>query len=331
MLYQDEFIHRLRVLLQAALPEWGLDAGSELSLLTVSENATWLAVDPLSQRRLVLRVHRPDYSSAEEIRSELAWIQALRAAGTVDTAAPVPRLDGGLVGHLPDQGTLRHVVAFEFVPGHEPSLSGGLKQRYAELGRINAALHNHSRRWRKPAGFVRKRWDFSTIIGERARWGDWRHAPGLAPEGMRILERAAALLKKQTDAYGQDPARFGLVHCDMRLANLLVDGPRMTVIDFDDCGGCWYMYDFAAAVSFIEEDPRIGEFLAAWLEGYRSVAPLGADDEAAIPMFLMLRRMQLTAWIASHGETSTAQSMGPDYTRGTVSLAERYLGLHLKG
>ena len=45
-------------------------------------------------------------------------------------------------------------------------------------------------------------------------------------------------------------------------------------------------------------------------------------------MFLMLRRMQLTAWVASHAETPTAQSMGEDYTRGTVALAQRYLDTH---
>jgi Ser/Thr protein kinase RdoA (MazF antagonist) len=45
-------------------------------------------------------------------------------------------------------------------------------------------------------------------------------------------------------------------------------------------------------------------------------------------MFMMLRRMQLTAWIASHAETPTAQAMGEDYTRGTVELAARYLSTH---
>jgi len=40
---------------------------------------------------------------------------------------------------------------------------------------------------------------------------------------------------------------------------------------------------------------------------------------------VMLRRMQLTAWVASHAETPTAQSMGEPYTQGTVELAEAFL------
>jgi hypothetical protein len=39
----------------------------------------------------------------------------------------------------------------------------------------------------------------------------------------------------------------------------------------------------------------------------------------------MLRRMQLTAWIASHAETPTAQAMGVPFTHGTIELAERHL------
>jgi len=34
--------------------------------------------------------------------------------------------------------------------------------------------------------------------------------------------------------FGSGAARFGLIHADMRLANLLVDGDDVCVIDFDD-------------------------------------------------------------------------------------------------
>ena len=214
------------------------------------------------------------------------------------------------------------------MPGSEPEPGSQLISWYRVLGQTNARLHQHSLCWPQPQGFTRKVWNFDTIIGEQAYWGDWRNALGLTAEGREVLERTQALLRGQTEAYGMAPERFGLVHCDMRLANLLVDGERLTVIDFDDCGFSWFVYDFAACLSFLEEDPRVGEFLAAWLEGYRSVAPLSEEDERAIPMFLMLRRMQLTAWVASHAETPTAQSMGEDYTRGTVALAQRYLDTH---
>ena len=64
----------------------------------------------------------------------------------------------------------------------------------------------------------------------------------------------------------------------MRLANLLVDQNGIRVIDFDDCGYGWFMYDFAATISFIEDDPRILEFKSAWLEGYLTQRRLSAED-----------------------------------------------------
>jgi len=73
----------------------------------------------------------------------------------------------------------------------------------------------------------------------------------------------------------------------MRLANLLVDGEKMTAIDFDDCGICWFGWDFATAVSFIEHDPLVGLYQSAWLEGYRSVRPLDPQDEAILPTLVM--------------------------------------------
>ena len=44
----------------------------------------------------------------------------------------------------------------------------------------------------------------------------------------------------------------------------------------------------------------------------------------------MLRRMLLTAWIASHSETPMAQQMGEAYTRGTVALGRAFLAEHAK-
>jgi Ser/Thr protein kinase RdoA (MazF antagonist) len=65
--------------------------------------------------------------------------------------------------------------------------------------------------------------------------------------------------------------------------------------------------------------------LQAWLTGYRRVAPLAAEDEAAIPLMIMLRRLLLLAWIASHGETPTARDLGQGFTEETLRLCEAFL------
>ncbi|MCK0207051.1 phosphotransferase [Starkeya koreensis] len=323
--YDEGFLGRLEAGLRAALPRWGLSEAAELRLLTISENATFRASDPASGREVVIRVHRPGYHTRDEIESELAWLTALGAEDFVATLTPIPQTDGSLIADLDDDGTTRHAVAFGLLAGKEPDEGDDLARWYRELGAVNARLHAHARGWARPEGFVRKRWDYEAMLGNVRLWGDWRAGAGLDAQGLAVLERTSAVLRDILADYGTGEDRFGLVHADMRLANLLVDGDTLSVIDFDDCGFSWYLYDFAAAVSFSEHEPYIPQLQAAWVEGYRSVAPLSEADCAMLPIFVMLRRMLLTAWIASHAETPTAQALGEGYTHGTVALARAFL------
>lgn len=310
--------------LRPCLPLWNLPEDADLRLVHVSENATYEAA--AADRRIFLRLHRTGYHSAAEIGSELAWLAALNAAAVTPCAVPLSARDGSLLQTVRLDGVRRHLVAFAPIIGREPDPADDLSAWFPQLGAITARLHRHARSWRRPPGFARKRWNVETILGPRPHWGNWRDAPGLDPEGSAILARLAADLAARLAAYGDAPGRFGLVHADLRLANLLIDGKRIVVIDFDDCGFSWWMYDFAAAVSFIEEDPRLPELARRWAEGYAAVAPLAPEDVAILPVLVMLRRLLLTAWIGSRADSETAQILGAArYTEGTARLAERYL------
>jgi len=112
----------------------------------------------------------------------------------------------------------------------------------------------------------------------------------------------------------------------LRLANLLIEGDKTKVIDFDDCGFGWYLYDLSTALTFMEERPDAQELVDSWVRGYRLLATLTRDEEGEIWTFMMLRRMTVMAWIGSHSDTELAQSEGAGYTVGTCRLASQYLG-----
>ena len=325
-LYEDAFVEQLRQGLVATAHEWGLPPHASITTLNLSENATFKAVDPETGHPVILRVHRPGYHSRTEIESELAWIHALRRDGIVTTPKPLPCGNGDAIAVMQAAGAARRVVAFEFMSGAKPDTRAeNIVPAFRELGAISARLHAHARAWRRPAEFRRKVWNYEAMLGSRPLWGDWRDALGLTADGRATLGRACRVLDEKLTRYGEGPERFGLVHADLRLDNLLVDGDRLGVIDFDDCGFSWFMYDFAAAVSFFEEDPIVPALQDAWVEGYRTVAPLAEEDVAFLPTFIQLRRILLTAWIASHAETPTAQALGSAFTDMTIQLADAYL------
>jgi Ser/Thr protein kinase RdoA (MazF antagonist) len=325
--YSSDVLADFAAMVGQGLDRWSLSPNTNVTLLNLSENATYRLSDPDDGRDLVLRLHRLHYHTEPEIRSELAWIEALRQDGIVETPPPIPGRDGNLVQVLasPSGGPSRRAVAFEFSSGKEPQRGEDLVPWFSTLGALTARMHQHVRNWPLPAGFTRKTWDFDAMFGPTPFWGSWRAGLGLDRQGTALLERALEAIANRLVRFGRGRERFGLVHADLRLANLLVDPPRLRVIDFDDCGISWFAYDFAAAVSFFEDDPIVAELMAAWLDGYRTVAPFSNEDAAEIPVFVTMRRILLVAWLASHGEIPFAQKMGVSYTAGALEMAEKLL------
>ena len=222
-------------------------------------------------------------------------------------------------------GTERYVVHFDMVSGAEPDEQTLTDADFHTLGSITASLHNHVQTWQRPAQFARFSWDWEHSLGDRPRWGRWRDAVGVGPAEAEVLGRATDLLRRNLSEYGSGPEVFGLVHADLRLANLLVDGDTITVIDFDDCGFGWYMYDFGTAVSFFEDDPAVPSWQDAWTAGFRTRRELPASDEQMLPSFVLLRRLLLLAWMGSHSHSRESRAMSVTYSAGSCALAETYL------
>jgi Ser/Thr protein kinase RdoA (MazF antagonist) len=306
---------------------------ASVELLNVSENATFLVTDP-DAGPSVLRVHRLGYHTEPEIASELAWMDALRAEAGVRTPRVRPAAGGRRVVTVAEPGGAaeRYCVRFEFLPGTEPGGSADdpalTSTHFAELGEVTARMHRHAREWSRPAWFTRFHWDYPAAFGQQARWGRWQDGIGVGPSELEILTRLDEALRARLRAFGTGPDRYGLVHADTRLANLLVYDGSVSVIDFDDSGFSWYLYDLGTAVSFFEHEPVVPALVDSWLEGYRRAGRLSAEDQAEIWTFIMMRRLLLVAWIGSHRAVDIAAELGAGYTQGSCDLAESYLSTH---
>ncbi len=309
---------------------WPASTGSTVRLINLSENHTFLISGPDGEKT-VLRVHRPGYHGEAEIRSELDWMMALRSQAGMKTPRPIAGVNDDLVQTLPMDGNelagneFRHAVMFAFEEGTEPEEGKGLLPSFEQLGALAAHCHSHAQTWSLPSGFSRLNWDVSGILDRGAHWGDWRDAPNLDPGDARVLERAQEQLREFLAGYGKSRDRFGIIHADMRLANLLIDGGQVKLIDFDDCGFGWFAYDFAAAISFFEDSDHVPALFDSWLSGYQRVRKFSKKDIAAVDSMVMLRRFALLAWVGSHVETDLASGLAPDFASVSAQLAARYV------
>ena len=321
----EQVLRHLEVLANQSLHLWDIPEGAKARLINVSENATYLVEAP--GYKSVLRVHRENYHTRRAIECELAWAAALDAESDVICPGVYTGRDGeaiqkGSVEGLPDP---RYMVLFHFVEGEQPDEDHDLVEPFRELGEIAAKTHIHSIGWPRPQPFERLTWDVDAVFGANPTWGNWRDGPNVTPEIKAVLERVEATVRRRLAAFGQGEDRYGLIHADMRLANLLIDGGTTRLIDFDDCGFGWYLYDFATGISFMEDHPQVPALKASWVDGYRRARPLSDAEETEIDTFVMLRRLALLAWIGSHIEAPEPQALAPDFARVSAELGEAYL------
>lgn len=315
---------------EQALEAYGPAADGQLELLRLSENATFLVRNPKADQaggRWVLRVSRPGYHTLEELEAEIAWMKRIQEEGQVSIAAPVDNLRGQAVTTAEWEGQAYHCVMCEYVAGEAPDPfdeERGLAA-FQQVGEIAGLLHRQVMGWEEGRRLSRPVWNYEALLGRQALFGDWRLCRELGEEGRRLLDETCRVIRDRLAAYGMERGKFGLIHSDLRAANLLVKDGQMWVLDFDDSGYGWHLHDLAASISFLEDSPMAGAWVEAWLEGYQKHMPFDERDRQEIPTFIMIRRIQLLAWITSHDDSDPVRIFYEGFAEKTLQMAETYL------
>jgi Ser/Thr protein kinase RdoA (MazF antagonist) len=299
---------------QAALKAFPIDP-VDLELVLLSENVTFKVKDRTRGAPFVLRLHRPGYHTLDELKSEPLWTQALNDAGI---AAPVP-LTARSGEHyvpviIPSTGEQRHAGMASWTEGELLSDimeatgdAGVLAGYFGQLGGVLAALHNQACAWRAPASFTRHMLDAEGLMGAVPFWGPFWEHPAFSPVEQALLKRTRNDVHAMLGRYGKDPSQFSLIHADLHPGNILVGQEGLTVIDFDDAGFGWHVYDIAVALKYFQTEPGFEALQAALLKGYRAVRPLSDLDAALIPTFIMIRRMAQVGWLYQRPEIDAAE------------------------
>jgi Ser/Thr protein kinase RdoA (MazF antagonist) len=327
-----EFLDEMRALALIALREWDL-AVADLAPIKVRENAVF-RVELVDGSRAVLRVHRSGYHSDAELDAEFVWMRALTEAGI-----SVPRVIRSRLGRdfeviaMP-RGT-RQIDVFEWIDGRQlGSVESGvhgdaaaIAEQYGMIGATAARMHNHAAQWRCPAGFRRHAWDAEGLVGEQPLWGRFWELAALTPGQKDLLIRARAKIAEELTAYGTGPDRYGLIHADLVPENLLVDGDRVQVIDFDDAGFGWHLFELATSLYFITGDSIYPAAREALIRGYRGEREMPEAALAWLPLFLAARGTTYLGWVHTRQGSQTARELTPFLVERACVVAEEYFAM----
>ena len=126
----------------------------------------------------------------------------------------------------------------------------------------------------------------------------------------------------------QGPEVFGLIHADAHLDNVLFAGRQAQLIDFDDCGFGYRIYDVAVALWELRHRDDYASFNEAFIRGYTEHRPLPVDQIEHLDIFIAAREVAFGLWLAGMAETrpSLRENLAVEF-----GYIERSLGLVLGG
>ncbi|MGX2993955.1 phosphotransferase enzyme family protein [Streptomyces sp. JNUCC 64] len=192
----------------------------------------------------------------------------------VPLARPVAAVSGELAPTVvTPSGTVR-AMCVRAAAGEETGAEELTEERARAWGRLLAEVHDRA------AGLGGDLPDgYAGLAGARTLFAD-------DPDLVAAVER----LRTRLGELPRDAGRYGVVHGDFELDNLVWRGDAPTAFDFDETSRSWYAADVASAVrdltvAGVPGSPGRAALLDAFTAGYRDRRALPDADLALLPLF----------------------------------------------
>ncbi len=295
-------IARMRRVAMVALDHYALPVG-RLTFVTHGENTTFR--HDSGAGRYLVRVHRPhrhgrDVDSSTAIRSEIAWLGAIRAGTDLSVPEALLATDGATTVEATAAGQTRVCSLLRWMDGR--IMEGSARPVHLRrLGGAMALLHHQADAWTPPADFVRIRWDRETFFGDVMVYGETSAAGCWALLPPEVRARFEAVAARMRDLDDVDDA--GLIHADLHLGNALFHRGEVKLIDFDDCGTGPRLYELAVALWELRDEEGYEPFRDALLDGYRQHREI---DASRLDDFIAVRQIAFDLWYTGMAQVNPA-------------------------
>ena len=298
----------LQAIAEEALKNWDIDV-TKIELVSISENVIY-RIDTDNGPSYSLRIYRPGFHTFSQLMAELHWTDALSESGIEVPKTLMTRNGNGYATvPVPDSNETRQVGIVQWLEGvtldslmqqenNEDLRTGYFKQ----IGRLIARMHNQVDDWQMPDGFQRISWDADGFMGDSPHWGAFWELPELTDAQRMLILDARTMIHLRLLDYGTDPEHYGLIHADVHPENVIVHEGKVSIIDFDDTGFGWHIYDLTIALSYDQDADYFDTIRDAMIEGYRCERPLDDRTIALLPMFQVIRELILLGWLQMRPE-----------------------------
>ena len=313
-----------------ALSHWGI-VSAKLELIKYRENAVFRVEHKGSV--YALRVHRLGYHNDPELHSEIEWMQALGRAGiSVPEIVYTNKLEPFVREQVNRMPGKVQIDLFEWINGKPlGSVEQGISEAntithtYATIGKLAAQVHNQSAAWQPSKEFTRHAWDADGLAGDEPFWGRFWELPQATMAQRALLLRSKNRLFRDLSTLPCGADTYSMIHADFVPENLMVDEGSIRLIDFDDAGFGWHLFELATALYFIRDQPYYPQAKKALIAGYRLHRPLSDEQLNKLPLFFLARGVSYIGWVFTRQETETAREMTPYLLELVCDLANEYM------
>jgi len=245
-------------------------------------------------------VHRPGYRSAQQLRSELAWLHGLGDHTDLGVARPRANAHGEqlVLGTAPGVPEARWCSLLSWVDGRM-FRTRALPVHALRVGRAMAVMHRFAEQWEPGEDFERPVFDHTEIYRLPARTGVEAVDTALPTEAWDVWQAGMERRQELATALGRGPEVWGLAHLDLHFHNVVFQGDRAVPIDFDDGGFGHFVNDLAIPWGRLQRTATAEASWSAFQAGYRERRALDPEHAALVPTFAALDGTMAARWLAS--------------------------------
>lgn len=276
----------------------------------------------------ILRLTPARTRATENIAAELEFINYLHQHG-LTVAQPILSRDKKLVTGCRTPQENWTAVLFTVAPGNKvpyPDYLGNTKL-YELFGALTGNMHHLSMSYH-PKGKPRHLWRENFYLN---------HVSTYIPQSKTGIHEAHKILMHALESLVLSAGEQGLIHGDLNVGNMHLDGDTLTLFDFDECQMSAYVEDIAIALYYtvfvygdddVKERDAMGKtFMKHFLKGYRQYRSMPQEALRHLELYLKVRELIVHVGIYRRWDFSALNPWQKDYLRYSEKRIEQGLSI----